>query len=514
MTLIRSLAALFAASSAALAASSIEIHGSQFVNSKSNERLQLLGVDYQPGGSAGYTSKKDPLSNADSCLRDAALMQKLGVNTVRIYNIEPSLNHDECMSIFNEAGIYLILDVNSPLVNGALNAAEPWTTYNKYYLKRIFSMVEAFKNYPNVIGFFGGNEVISQNSVKQTPSYVRAVQRDLKNYMKKHANRVIPVGYSAADVRETVPDQFNYLTCDDGNDSAADFFGMNVYSWCGDSTYKESGYSDLTDIFKGTSVPVFFSEYGCNEVTPRQFQEVGTLYGETMSEVWSGGLVYEWTQEANNYGLVKVNSDGSAKLLNDFATLQSQFSKLDMNKLQSVNSTDSKATAPKCSKNLIKESSFPNDFTLPDLPPGGQDLIDNGVTDITAGKIVDIKNKKVKAKVTDENGKEISNLELKTVDDSTSNTPSSSKSSSSSSSSATSASSIKPTSGSSTSTSTSTSTSSSSATSSATSSSGSETQKEAAVSASGSALPTSNGVNGPVTFSAIAGAAAFFALFM
>lgn len=42
-------------------------------------------------------------------------MQELGVNTIRSYNVDPTLNHDECMSIFNSVGIYAILDVNSPL---------------------------------------------------------------------------------------------------------------------------------------------------------------------------------------------------------------------------------------------------------------------------------------------------------------------------------------------------------------------------------------------------------------
>ncbi len=50
---------------------------------------------YQPGGSAGFIggSGIDPLSNGTLCLRDAALMQRLGVNTIRVYNLDPSLNH-------------------------------------------------------------------------------------------------------------------------------------------------------------------------------------------------------------------------------------------------------------------------------------------------------------------------------------------------------------------------------------------------------------------------------------
>lgn len=38
---------------------------------------------------------------------DAAVMQKLGINTIRVYNINPAINHDLCVSIFNAVGIYM-----------------------------------------------------------------------------------------------------------------------------------------------------------------------------------------------------------------------------------------------------------------------------------------------------------------------------------------------------------------------------------------------------------------------
>jgi hypothetical protein len=42
----------------------------------------IIGVDYQPGGQASYKPNegKDVLSDADVCLRDAAVMQRLGVS--------------------------------------------------------------------------------------------------------------------------------------------------------------------------------------------------------------------------------------------------------------------------------------------------------------------------------------------------------------------------------------------------------------------------------------------------
>jgi hypothetical protein len=124
------------------------------------------------------------------CMRDAALMQRLGVNAIRVYNLDPDLNHDMCASIFNEVlklrliiqrftnvvqvGIYMLLDVNSPLPGQSINRGEPWTTYDSSYLNRTFAVVEAFKNYPNTLLFFAGNEVINDDpSGAVVPPYMR-----------------------------------------------------------------------------------------------------------------------------------------------------------------------------------------------------------------------------------------------------------------------------------------------------------------------------------------------------
>lgn len=101
-------------------------------------------------------------------------MQNLGINTIRIYNLSPSLNHNKCASIFNAAGIYMILDVNSPLTGGSLDRTAPWESYNpKYFEDQVFAIIEAFSGYPNTLAFFSGNEVINENSVRMVPAYIR-----------------------------------------------------------------------------------------------------------------------------------------------------------------------------------------------------------------------------------------------------------------------------------------------------------------------------------------------------
>ena len=396
--------------------------------------LELIISSYQPGGSSGFNpgSGVDPLSNGTLCLRDAALMQQLGINTIRIYNLDPDINHDMCVSIFNGVGIYMLIDVNSPLPDQSLNPGDLTGSYSLTYLNHTFAVVEAFKNYPNVLGFFGANEVMSTVGDGGTaPPYLRAVTRDLKNYIAKNSPRQIPVGYSAADVSDILTDSWSYLSCDingNSNDpSRSDFFGINSYSWCGPTSptanYKASSYDIIIDTFGNTSIPIFFSEYGCNKVEPRVFDEVPVLYGN-MTSVMSGGLVYEYYQEAsNNYGLVAFYSNGTAQLLIDYDNLQKQFNTLDVKALESMNSSATGIKSPECSKSLISNSVFNNSFTLPATPKGVDDLINNGVKGANQGKLVTVTDTAVTLPVYSVSGSLINNLAIKLLPSDESNAP-------------------------------------------------------------------------------------------
>lgn len=291
----------------------------------------------------------------------------------------------------------MFLDVNSPLAGESINSAEPWTSYYAGYLNRTFAVVEAFKNYPNTAAFFAGNEVISDEASGSTaPPYIRAVTRDLKKYISKHCPRTIPVGYSAADVRAVLFDTWEYLQCDDPSDSnpngasRVDLFALNSYSWCGNSTFSESSYNELVAGFKNSSVPIFFSEYGCNQPAPRIFTEVPEIYSDQMSEVFSGGIVYEFAQEVNNFGLVNISSDGTAQLMDDFYTLKDRYAALDFKAIQGIAPPSNTPAAPTCGSSLITTQGFSTDFTIPGVPPGAQDIIDNGVSPAPSGKIVSI----------------------------------------------------------------------------------------------------------------------------
>lgn len=55
----------------------------------------------------------DPLALPDACKRDLPFLQQLGVNTVRVYSVNSSLNHDDCMQTFSAAGIYTMYVASS-----------------------------------------------------------------------------------------------------------------------------------------------------------------------------------------------------------------------------------------------------------------------------------------------------------------------------------------------------------------------------------------------------------------
>jgi hypothetical protein len=205
--------------------------------------------------------------------------------------------------------------------------------------------------------------------------------------------------------------------------SRSDFFGLNSYSWCGASaTYETSGYDTLVAMFNNSAIPVFFSEYGCNLPAgqARLFNEVQALYGPNMIAL-SGGLVYEYSEEPDDYGLVVISSNGTINILQDFINLQGQYAKLNIKLLESTTAASGSTNPPACSSNLISNSSFSSNFSIPATPSGGSDLITNGISNPPSGKIISLGSLDVTYPVYNVTGQPITGLSVKSVN--SANTP-------------------------------------------------------------------------------------------
>lgn len=137
----------------------------------------------------------------------------------------------------------------------------------------------------------------------------------------------------------------------------------------------------------------------------------------------SGGLVYEYSQEEADYGLVILNSNGSVSLRTDYDNLQKQFNKLNIDLLQSTNPQSTSIKAPDCSDKLISADNFSKNFTLPAVCPDCQELIDNGIDNPKNGKIVQVTDTKVTQDVYGSTGIKIDNLALTILADDGTNTP-------------------------------------------------------------------------------------------
>ncbi|PSN74747.1 hypothetical protein BS50DRAFT_23330 [Corynespora cassiicola Philippines] len=289
------------------------------------ERFYVRGVAYQPGGAA---DAKDPLLDIEGLKRDIKNFKDLGINTIRIYTIDNSENHDEAMKLLDDAGIYLALDANTP--EYSLNRETQDTlhrSYNDVYLQSVFATIDAFAEYNNLLLFFSGNEVINARNNTGAATFIKAVTRDMKRYIAEQHSRPIPVGYSAADVSENIEQQALFFNCGT-DDERSDFFAFNDYSWCDPSSFTQSGWDAKVKLYEDYSIPIFLSEFGCITNT-RQWGEIASLYHENMTSVYSGGLAYEYTVEPNGYGMVELDDEGNITPNKDFDRLKSAYEKTD-----------------------------------------------------------------------------------------------------------------------------------------------------------------------------------------
>lgn len=292
----------------------VVVKGAKLFVESTGDQFWVKGIAYQPSA--------DPLSDYQGIMRDLPYFQQLGINAIRVYQATgATINHDAVMKVLEDAGIYVILDVSDP--QNSINRDDPdWRVplYNTLRAK-----IDAWIAYPNLLAFIAGNEVSNNIATSDASAFVKASLRDLKAYVKT-LGYATPVGYATADVTE-ISVINEYFDCG-SKEEQNDFWGVNIYRWCGDAqTFQTSGYSDVTEIYSSWDVPSILTEYGCNKNLPRTFPEILSIYGTDMKDVFSGGIAYEYHEEANGYGLVTL-SGATVTPKADFTNFKNQLAKV------------------------------------------------------------------------------------------------------------------------------------------------------------------------------------------
>ena len=227
----------------------------------------------------------------------------------------------------------------------------------------------------NLLLYFSGNEVINARNNTNAAPYIKAVTRDMKQYLSAQSDRQIPVGYSSADVAENIEQQANYFACGEDDWARSDFFAFNDYSWCSPSNLQRSGWADKVETYSSYPLPMFLSEYGCI-TNQRTWGEVEALYSPEVTRAWSGGLAYEYTLEANGYGLVEQSGNGVSPN-GDFRRLREAFSNTQ-NPSGNGGASDNNPI-PDCPPS--SEEWEVDTTNLPVIPQGAKKYMKNGAGD-------------------------------------------------------------------------------------------------------------------------------------
>lgn len=110
------------------------------------------------------------MADGNACKRDIPFLQQIYTNIIRVYAIDPTKDHDDCMAQLASAGIYVIADLGEPGTSIESNNPE-WdvTLYQRYT-----GVVDSLAKYKNVLGFFAGNENVSAGNQTAAAAFVKA----------------------------------------------------------------------------------------------------------------------------------------------------------------------------------------------------------------------------------------------------------------------------------------------------------------------------------------------------
>ncbi|KAF8209822.1 glycoside hydrolase superfamily [Mycena galopus ATCC 62051] len=265
--------------------------GLQLITSKASEPVWLIisGPDNPLDQPSTFV---DQLADSAGCARDLPFLQQLGVNAIRAYSVDLTLNHDSCMAALSGAGIHVILDPTLPL-NGSIDTTQPtWSTNLQ-------------------------DEVLTSSATNAAP-FIKAAARDIKAYLASISSSAL-VGYADIDGTSNFRDAVaNYLQCDpSGTGSGAtsiDLFGLNNYEWCGNAS--TTTYDALNAEFANYNVAAYLGRTGFARGVCRMVLHAGAYLRRRppFSASWScdGGRVERQTGDEERDAIGPATRHGVA----------------------------------------------------------------------------------------------------------------------------------------------------------------------------------------------------------
>lgn len=340
----------------ALSVTPVVIKGNKFVYQDSGKLFNIKGICYQP------INGTDPLSDDkyDAFVSDYNnYMKPLGINAIRIYQVEPDKSHDKIMNFLAENDVHVMI--------GTVNQYCCVTTFEdsdthaqglgpfriNWASGNTEKVVDAFSKYDNVMGFSVSNELIlppsSPNKKKGSgsysvyaPSYVKELIKRTKAHIAAQTNpsyrKDIPIGLA---LRDTPPDTLQgiqyYIS---GTKSVrADFIGYNCERWAaGDEQGRINAYINFCQLLDQYGIdgkplsyyaPIVFTEFSvdtCQDDYPsttsiRKYKQVPYMFGlkmltngstsVNMSDYINGGMVFRFLKNSQDFGIYIGTSGGT-----------------------------------------------------------------------------------------------------------------------------------------------------------------------------------------------------------
>lgn len=443
------------------------------MNNQTGGMITMNGIWYSLSNSTTDTNAMDSLKDAKACTRDAALMAQTGINTIYVMAIDPKANHDECFSIFNSVGIYVMVMLRQDGVFD-LNYKTFTDSYTTEFLKGMFEIVDAVKDYDNLLGFNIGllPTFITPEYAASSVTYgdmmkmYRAFIRDIKTYISINAPRPILVGTDlhliridgseALEAADESSSHVYYFTCAvDGNSndpSRSDyvsFYNLGYYEI--DPVEKQNAsYLSLQSQLKNVTAPTWFSymavfdeaDYVEYELRPDLLNDTFFLFNSS-SELtrprgqFSGGARVAWTNtqmgiqvlgqgKVRNWGLTATSPNGDVILTENYDAYRGIIDQVNPGNWLDGETPPQLKSPPKCDANapemvnktvnIYVESSttlaLATDWALPTRPSGLDALITNGAGG-KRGQMVDVTVTTIAHAIRDHKGAMVTDLVLK-----------------------------------------------------------------------------------------------------